>query len=211
MDGWTKRERFFCIVSAILFIACIGMVMLYYNKTETVQLSLKDAGELQKEMGYQPEVSQQEPEDKEPKKIMVHVKGQVRNPGVVVLDEGKRVWDAVKTAGGALDTADLNAVSLALPLRDGQDVYIPAKGEVDNYSQMALAHGTMNEKDSRININTADEDELMKLPGIGPATSKKIIDFREQNGGFKKIEDIKNVPGIGDKKFEQIKDLIDVY
>ncbi|MBZ4645114.1 MAG: competence protein ComEA [Petroclostridium sp.] len=210
MFNLTKREKVIIIVSLVLLVAIGGTFMLNYNKTKPIQLEVKDTDQvyaqqlaLQKEL-----VKEQEPP--ETKKIMVHIKGQVKNPGVVTLDEGKRVWDALKLAGGELDTADLNAVNLAAPLRDGQDVYIPAKGERVNNMEAVSSQQTLSGNNGKININTAGAEELDKLPGIGTATAKKIIDFRNQNNGFKTIEDIMNVPGIGEKKFEQIKDLIEV-
>lgn len=151
-----------------------------------------------------------------PAKIMVHVTGQVHDEGVVVLDEGSRIVDAIEAAGGETDDADLAKLNLAYVLNDGEKIYVPSKSEqneeidyVTTSSGDSLG-GSMSKETSIININTAGQAELMELPGIGESIANKIIAYREENGKFKTIEDIKNVPGIGDSKFANIKDMIKV-
>lgn len=133
------------------------------------------------------------------KDIYVYVTGAVKNPGVYKLRDGDRVKDLVEIAGGLGENADLLSVNLAKKLTDEEKIHIPYVNESDSGNSV---------KDGRININTADETELDKLPGIGPSLAKRIIDYRNTNGPFKKIDEIKNVAGIGDKKFQDIKDLI---
>ncbi|HHW01984.1 MAG TPA: competence protein ComEA [Thermoanaerobacterales bacterium] len=151
------------------------------------------------------------------KKIMVYVTGAVKNPGVYTLEDGMRVKDAIDLAGGTLPEADLLRLNLAKKLHDEEKLYVPKIGEVisDQPGQGSLTGegetaGISSSSDGKININTASLQDLDTLPGVGPATAQKIIDYRTQNGPFKSIEDIKNVSGIGDKKFEQIKDKIKV-
>lgn len=153
----------------------------------------------------------------QPKKVVVYVTGAVKNPGVYTLEDGMRVKDAIDLAGGVLPEADLLRLNLAQKLHDEDKLYVPKIGEIMSESQTqqstAGASGTAgitSLSDGKININTAGLSELDTLPGIGPATAQKIIDYRTQNGPFKSIDDIKNVSGIGDKKFEQIKDKIKV-
>jgi len=148
-------------------------------------------------------------------KIVVHVAGAVKNPGVYTLEEGQRVKDAIEIAGGPLPEADLLRLNLAQKMQDEDKLYVPKIGEITEQEDQVSATygatvGVVTKNDGKININTADETELTKLPGIGPATAQKIIDYRKTKGAFKTIEEIKNVSGIGDKKFEQIKDKIKV-
>ena len=148
-----------------------------------------------------------------PAKIMVHVTGQVKDQGVVLLDEGSRIVDAIEAAGGETDDADLAKLNLAYVLNDGEKIYVPSKSEQNQeieYVTTASGGDSMSSNSSIININTAGQTELMELPGIGESIANKIIAYREENGKFKTIEDIKNVPGIGDSKFANIKDMIKV-
>lgn len=149
-------------------------------------------------------ISEQEPV---PIMIMVDVGGEVVNPMVVELEEGSRVEDAIKAAGGVTGNADLTEINRADFLDDGEKILIPSKQqERSSFDSGVKGSGYSLYSDDRININTADSEELQMLDGVGPATAQKIIDYREANGSFKKIEDIKNVSGIGDKTFEKLKD-----
>lgn len=153
------------------------------------------------------------------KEITVYVSGEVNKSGVVTLKEGDRLAVAVEKLGGTTKKADLNNINLAIRVKDEEHYIIPKIGEakqeelkdVNNTKDIENAE-IKNEntaKDSsKININTATLEELDKLPGVGEATANKIISHREENGQFKTIEDIKNVNGIGDKKFENMKELI---
>ena len=153
------------------------------------------------------------------KEITVYVSGEVNKSGVVTLKEGDRLAVAVEKLGGTTKKADLNNINLAIRVKDEEHYIIPKIGEakqedlkdVNNTKDIENAE-IKNEntaKDSsKININTATLEELDKLPGVGEATANKIISHREENGQFKNIEDIKNVNGIGDKKFEKMKELI---
>lgn len=146
--------------------------------------------------------------------IMVDVAGAVVNPAVVKLPEGSRVFEAVEKAGGLAADADTRIINQAEILTDGQKLYIPTKQELEenqtlnspsNFTYQKQAGGS-----GLININTADSDTLQQLTGVGPATAEKIINYRNENGKFMTIEDIKNVSGIGDKTFEKFKDRITV-
>ena len=153
------------------------------------------------------------------KEITVYVSGEVNKSGVVTLKEGDRLAVAVEKLGGTTKKADLNNINLAIRVKDEEHYIIPKIGDakqedlkdVNNTKDIENAE-IKNEntaKDSsKININTATLEELDKLPGVGEATANKIISHREENGQFKNIEDIKNVNGIGDKKFENMKELI---
>lgn len=136
--------------------------------------------------------------------IYVDIGGAVKNPQVVELPEGSRVEDAIEAAGGLTDKADLTDINRAAFLEDGEKVYIPEVYDEDEVGDSQVRG------DGKININTADFEELQELNGVGPATAEKIIGYREENGRFSSIEDIKNVSGIGEKTFEKFKDDIKV-
>ena len=141
--------------------------------------------------------------------LVVHVSGAVANPGVYSLPEGSRVNDAVLLAD-PLSEAELDALNLAAPLLDGQKVAVPSKGEAGNINIPEITSSTASAA-LKVNLNTAGLAELDTLPGIGPATAQKIIDYRQEHGGFRGIEELEEVSGIGPKKFEGLKDLVSIY
>ena len=150
--------------------------------------------------------------------VFVHIVGEVNNPGVVKIKQGQRVVDAIEKAGGATDKADLAKINLAFILSDGQKVIIPGVNDKEMESYIVDGGGgSVVEKSGvlgsgvsvvkqKVNINTATQSELETLNGIGPSIADKIIKYREKNGKFKKVEDLKNVSGIGESKFEGVKD-----
>ena len=138
--------------------------------------------------------------------IYVQVCGAVHNPGVYSLTEGSRVFEAIELAGGLKEDADLKAINQAQILTDGQMVYVYAIGE----AHVQEAQGAESFTDGKVNINTASVQQLMTLPGIGESKARQIIDFREENGGFERIEDIMNISGIKEGVFSKIKDFIKV-
>lgn len=161
-------------------------------------------------IGLADETPPLEPPKPPVKKISVYISGQVKNISVVELEDNGnlRGVDAVNAAGGLTDLADSSAVNLAEPIHDGQHIHIPTKEillAAQNFS--GDFSGKPNSGDL-ININTADATQLETLRGIGPALAQRIIEYREQNGAFKTIDEIKNVRGIGDKRFADIKDKI---
>ena len=172
----------------------------------------------------------------EKQSIAVHICGAVNNSGVFFLEEGKRVYHAIELAGGLRADADGDYINQALLLEDGMKIVIPTKEETkqwkereekeqeveaklyeekgteDDYIQYAdSASSTVgNEMAGKVNLNTADENLLCTLPGIGTSRAKSIIDYRTKNGAFKTIEDVMKVSGIKEAAFEKIKDLITV-
>ena len=153
-------------------------------------------------------------------RIVVDIKGEVKNQGVYYLNEGSIVEDLIKEAGGITDKASLDLVNRAEKLTNNKCIIIPSKEESNeikgsqsnNIASMPSSMASTNNDDGTeiININTASESELVKINGIGPAKAKAIISYREENGGFGSIEDIKNVSGIGEGTFLKIKDYISV-
>ena len=149
----------------------------------------------------------------EEREIVVYVAGAVNRPGVVQLAEGARAKDAVDACGGFLPTADTNGVNLAQKLKDGMQVTVPEKAPMAAEGRAAQGAPTASGAarplpEGMVNINTADEKELDKLPGIGPAMAKRIVEYRTENGAFQAPEEIKRVKGIGDAKYEKMKDKI---
>lgn len=151
-------------------------------------------------------------------RIIVDVAGAVANPSVLELPEGSRVFEAIEKAGGLTGEADTRVLNQAEILIDGQKLYIPTKQEIMELE--AEGGGTaissnspytsISGKSGLVNINTADSAALQQLSGIGPVTADKIINYRDKNGKFNSIEEIKNVSGIGEKTFEKFKDKITV-
>ena len=147
----------------------------------------------------------------EPAGILVDIGGAVNEPMVAELEEGSRVEDAIKAAGGLTEDADVSGINRAAFVEDGEKIFVPSLiAEDADGQQSGTSSGAAYYSDGKININTADSPELQELDGIGPVTAEKIIDYREENGRFDTIEDIKNVSGIGDKTFEKLKDDIRV-
>ena len=168
-------------------------------------------------------------------KIVIYIIGEVKQEGVYELDENSRISDAIEKAGGTKENADLSQINLAYKIEDGMRIYIPKKGELvqdkekieDKTQEVVTGKSTditnttsvntnlsTNKKSKtdieKINLNKATQTELETLPGIGPSTAEKIIAYRKENGNFKNIEDIMNVNGIGESKYNKIKDLISV-
>lgn len=142
--------------------------------------------------------------------IVVEIKGEVLKPDVYFLDEGSIIKDLIDMAGGLTEEGDISRINRADVLKNHQLIFIPNKNQVqDEVDSGVEFFGEISEdKSSLININTAKLDELKQINGIGDTKAQSIINYREANGGFKSIEDIKNVDGIGEKTFEKLKDQI---
>lgn len=194
-------------VLLIIFTAGVKYSDFKHSKQAQEDIILKSSDNMQDEG---------EPEETENKIIEVYITGAVKHPGVYRLKEGDRMHQAVELAGGTLEEADVRYLEMARPLVDGETIPIPAKGEVP---EMIAASGSgcispnasIQGSGGRVNINTASAQEMAdNLDGIGPALGQRIVDYRNSNGMFKDIEEIKNVSGIGDKRFEAMKDKITV-
>ena len=168
----------------------------------------------------------------EEKKIFVYITGEVINPGVVILNEGSRIVDAINAAGGTTSNANVTKVNLVFILEDGMKINIPNNSDLksnSDFEYITLNSGDgrnddyiKNESDSEstkssysksydiVNINTATQTELETLPGIGPSLALKIINYRNENGKFSSIDEIKNVSGIGESKFEELKKYVNI-
>lgn len=227
MRNFTRLEKIVILIIALLLITTLGFKIFSNRDKSGIQieesglfLDETDNNKNEDEL-FLVENEDELKEDNTP--IVIHITGEVQNPGVITLKNGDRVIDAIKKAGGLSSYADENKINLAQKLFDEDKVIIPGIGDnmenenVEGTNQqvsqaMIISGNNENSSASQsgsgsININTASIDELKTLPGIGDVTAQKIIDYRE-NDKFNSIEDIKNVSGIGEKKFEAIKSMI---
>ena len=218
------------IIAIILIILVIITYYYLYLKNSTEEISNQDL-----EVNNTQESNQTNETEKETEEtIVVHISGAVNIEGIVELEAGSRIANAIEKAGGVKENADMTDINLAYPLEDGMKIHIPTKEEteanknnenmIDESYIISSSGGVSSKEDTnsiqgssksttsneKVNINTATQEELDTLPGIGPSIASKIIDYREQNGKFNSIEEIKEVSGIGDAKYEKIKDSITI-
>ena len=211
-----KKQK---IVLFIIIIITLGIA--YY--TYTIKINDQFNIEEQNLEVEENKIKESNKIEEETTKIVVHVSGAVRNEGIVELKEKSRIADAIEMVGGVTEDAYMKDVNLATILEDGMKIYIPTKEEVEKQREntndsvskdtnLDIYNNSSNtrKKNNKVNINTATKEELDTLPGIGESTANKIISYREEKGNFKSIEEIKEVSGIGDSKYEQIKNLIEI-
>lgn len=194
----STKIKIYIGISFIVLLIIIGQLIYFYKEepptfSEITITTVGNEGNNQKE----------KEEYANNNEIVVDIKGEVINPGVYTMEENSRIDDVITKAGGVTANADLNQVNRAQKIYDEMIIYIPKQGEQLQQVLLDLNNG-------KISINQAGENELMMLDGIGPAKAKAIIDYRTKNGSFKKIEDIINVPGIGEAIYQQIKDKITI-
>lgn len=230
MNNLKRKQKIALAIIAIISVIIIYLLM-YYQEKNSLDIVQQDELDITQKEGKQDEIKN-ETEDK--KIIKVHVSGAVNQEGVVELKENSRINDAIEKAGGLRADAYIEFVNLAYILEDGMKIYIPnvnekekIQEEVGQQTYQNLQNKYSNESNSiqtennsstlknnakanKININTANQTELETLPGIGPSIAIKIINYRNENGKFKLIEDLKEVNGIGESKFNKIKDLITI-
>jgi len=203
MFNFTRKQQYALIFILFIILFIIGLMIYQKYKIDT---SISIEKQTEEEIAID-KLSKLNGTNTSSGEIKVYVTGAVRNPGVYTMLDTERIQDALNKAGGILEDADITNINLAEKVKDEQMIRVFKKGEID--AENILSKSSY-KKENKININTATKEELQTLPGIGPATSEKIIDFRQSKGKFKKIEDIMNVPRIGPKLFDQIKDKITV-
>lgn len=216
MDMLNQKQKTIAIIGIAVVIIIVGYY--YINSTKEVY---KDK-EIQNlvENNENEILEENQEEQKEEKTILVHITGAVQKNGVVEVKENARINDVVEAAGGITEEADLSEVNLAYIITDGQKIYIPKKEDkINNTNNIITENPGANiikeetnteQKNNIVNINKAGLEELMSLQGIGESTAWKIIEYRALNGKYKNIEDIKNVSGVGEAKFNAIKNFITV-
>ncbi|WP_217644037.1 helix-hairpin-helix domain-containing protein [Bacillus sp. cl95] len=203
-----KKEAIFSFAGLV---AVIFYVLTPESQGQEMNTVKKEAVEIEVEEQPVQKMEEKVPNEKEQalQTLMVDVKGAVVHPGVFQATSEERVKDLVNRAGGLTETADPNQVNFAAHIEDEMVIYVPKIGE--EKIQIADSSTGSKQEDSpdKINLNQANETELQMIPGVGPAKAKAIIEYRESTG-FKTIDDIKNISGIGDKTFEKLKDFITV-
>ncbi len=145
-----------------------------------------------------------------PRKVLVHVVGAVRRPGLYELDEGSRVDEAIRKAGGPRPKAALELLNLAAPVADGQQIVLPMRGKATGAQAASTESGNQGGTVVKVHLNTATLEELDSLPGIGPVTAQKILDYRAQHGAFQSVDELDAVSGIGPARLEQLKPLVEL-
>lgn len=196
----------------VVLVILIGMTMIYLNKENKSSLGVNKNELFVEEAGEKEKISLED--DKKEKKILVDIKGEVKNPGVYELEEGSILEDLIKEAGGLTTEGTLENINRAKALSGNEAIVIASKKQLENKEAFNNVDTSINldgngdTKDGKVNINKASVDELTKLNGIGEGKASAIIEYREKNGGFKKIEEIQKVSGIGKATFEKIKDEI---
>ncbi|MDD5793989.1 MAG: helix-hairpin-helix domain-containing protein [Clostridiales bacterium] len=145
------------------------------------------------------------------KEIVVEIKGEVKNPNIYKLNENSIIEDLINKAGGLTEFADISKINRAEKLQDHIAIVIPNKNDPNSQNTISSSvSASSTQGNSLVNLNTATDIELQSLPGVGPSKAKSIIEYREKNGGFKSIDEIKNIKGIGESSFEKLKDKITI-
>jgi competence protein ComEA len=191
----SKKEK----IGLIIFISillCIISYNYFSNRKKSIEVISKE--------------TQENKNSNTPLKIKAYICGEVVKPGVYTVNEGDRVITLVDMAGGFKSTADQYGVNLSMKIKDEDFIKIPSKQETAAQIIISGTAAPNTLSNGKININTADKTQLESLPRIGEAIAQRIIDYRNKNGQFKKIEEITNVSGIGQKTFDGFKDKITV-
>lgn len=195
-------------VLACIVVACIVLVVLALVRFVPTETSASQDFEAPAQAEEQAASEQ----DSDVRQVGVDVEGAVASPGLYLVSADARVNDAVAAAGGMTSDADRQRVNLAQKVEDGMQVYVPSReeapaatGTTTTGEGQASSSGASKGK---VNLNTASAEELQTLSGIGPSLSQRIIDYRQANGPFKSVDDLRKVSGIGDARFKSLKDLV---
>lgn len=212
----TKQKKTVIIIGIIVLV----LIIIYlYNSKKIDNLQADDSILFADNQVTSNIEERREERREENEKIIIHITGAVRLPGIVKLEEGSRIEDAINKAGGLTEDADISKVNLAFVLEDGVKIKIPSNSDIGDLEEDIVNNGSgeniledfeNSSESTLLNINKATEQELQRLPGIGPSLASKIIKYRNEMGKFSNVEDIKNVNGIGENKFENIKNNISV-
>lgn len=207
MEMLSSKQKTAIIIAGVIVVG----IFIFYMTTKSNNYITPEINEIAEDVTKEEE---EEEEEIMPKEIVVHITGAVQKEGIVRIKEGSRIVDAIEAAGGMTNEIDLGKINLAYTLKDGQKIYIPKTSDIGeeytkgvNESDIIIDAGTEENSstNTKVNINTANISQLESISGIGESTANKIIQYREKNGKFKTIEEIKNVSGIGELKYEGIK------
>lgn len=209
----SKKIKIVIIISIVMII--FMFIFNIFHKNEKYEIGHNEEAfesEIQDESVFEEdETNATKHEELTRETIFVDIVGEVNSPSMVEVGSKDRLQIAVDKAGGLTEKADRDSINLAQKLTDGAQYIIPKKGEElkinysDNQKSEGSVKNTVADSEGKVNINTADKDELKTLSGIGDVLAQRIIDYRNENNGFKSVDDINNVKGIGEKKFEEIK------
>lgn len=217
MYNFSKKQK---IILGIIIAIIVGFVCYYVYAREEVDISSSDL-ENNIEMQEETKEKQEFSDDR----ILVHISGAVNKEGMVELKINSRISDAIDKAEGVREDASIEDINLAYKLEDGMKIHIPTKQEKEENKKEEKTYITtesgietiqeknteeVKTKNNKVNINTATQTQLETLPGIGPSTAIKILEYRKEKGKFKKIEELKEVSGIGEAKFNKVKELISI-
>lgn len=189
-------------IISITIILVLVIIILFQSFHNDKEIEINESNIIEKKESKQKEVDNE--------KIIVDIKGEINKPGIYEMNNGNRIIDVITKAGGLTKNADTNSINLSEKIVDEMVIIIPTLNI--NNTSILTDKKVINDlpKDKRISINTASIDELMTIKGIGTTKAKNIIEYRNKNGKFKKIEDIKEVSGIGNSTFEKIKNYIKI-
>ncbi|HEX5898901.1 MAG TPA: ComEA family DNA-binding protein [Solirubrobacteraceae bacterium] len=196
------RPQLVAYALAALVVLALGVRFMQGQARSAAVATPADAGESAQTSGSASASVRIEP--RQPAVALVHVAGAVRSPGVYRLREGQRIQDAVHRAGGPRPGADLNAINLAAKVADGQQVVVPRRGATTSAPAVGGA-APGGPAQPPVSLNTATAEQLDTLDGVGPATAAKILDWRRQHGGFRSIDDLGEIPGIGPKRLAALR------
>lgn len=200
-----EKKKLTYTVAAVVFVLLAGIIYFCKGNAYDSDITAEDTGIVSEE-NIEAELMTPVPE-KEP--VIVHVSGAVVSPGVYEIDSGMRVYDAINAAGGFLNSASDDNLNLAQIITDGEKITVLTKKQAKKIKKSdGGKSGTDNEM--LININTASKEELMNLPGIGEAKADAIIEYRENNGGFKSTDEIMGISGIKEGVYSKIEKYITV-
>jgi competence protein ComEA len=219
---YEKGRQFYLSVLILILIAIIILSLLTIKQShdtkvkenilKSVLSSSQDSGNPSNSKSSSGEDSDKNKEEKSIEKIKVYICGEINKAGVYEINKNTRIIDLIELAGGAKADAFLESINLAEILTDSQKIYVPSKLDAANSGNNGFQNGSsgIDDKSKLVNINFAGVNELELLPGIGPELAQRIIDYRNNTGSFKSKEELKNVAGIGEKKFEALKDFITI-
>ena len=213
-----KKNILICIIAIITIISGIYFMIEQKTSQNNIVIENTNLEENDDEIIETKKDNKLEDDTIEENKIYVYVTGEVKNNGIVILNNGARISDAIEAAGGLTENADISEINMVYELQDGIKLSIPNKQQIEENEKFNYIITNSNDKQNEetiikdtsennnlININNATQTELETLPGIGPSLALNIINYRKENGRFSSIDEIKNVKGIGDSKYENIK------
>ena len=208
IENLNRKQKIIIGIAALVVIAGIG-IYLFVKNSQYEEFDMNEVLVNAEEKEYKGDT------------IIVHITGEVKEPGIIELPSEARIADAIEAAGGTTEGADLDEVNLAFVLSDGQKVYIPNKNEKEvSGEKVYITAGSGNNiivqdkveegKKQKVNINAAKQEDFEQLPGIGPSIAQRIVEYRDQNGKFTSIDELQEVKGIGEAKFENIKEYVTI-